>query len=129
MEREFITIQEFAKKLHISPSTAYNWIARGKLIIGQHVVHVDGVIRIVWCDALVDHLLEISIQEKEKAKHPPLKRRGRGDRSRLAFDLEAASEVASEVSFPGIKSHLGVKSKTGRNTPRETKERGIKHEQ
>ena len=36
---ELITLEQFAKRLNISRSTAYNWLAEGRLVPGRHVVH------------------------------------------------------------------------------------------
>lgn len=85
MTTEFLTIEQFAARLQLSRSTAYNWIASGRLVSGQHVLHVGGVIRILWGDDLMTHLLELS-KCSEPVVRPVLKKEGRGGRNKIAFD-------------------------------------------
>lgn len=89
---EFMTIEQFAARLQLSRSTAYSWIAQGRLISGQHVLHVGGVIRILWNDELLTHLLKLS-KGHEAAERPHLDRDGRGGRNRIAFDRNSLGET------------------------------------
>lgn len=129
MDRTLLTIEEFAEKLGIGRSTVYAWMSEGKLVVGRHVVRIGKVVRIVWCDALLEDLLELSARQDERPAASPLTRTGRGGRNRLAFDVGAAEEFCrgSAPAFAGAGSGLGVESGTGRNTPGEEveKERGI----
>lgn len=129
MDRTLLSIDEFAGKLGIGRSTVYAWMAEGKLVVGRHVVRIGKVVRIVWCDALLDDLLELSVRREETPAAPTLVRTGRGGRNRLAFDAGAAEELlgSSAPPFAGMDSGVGVESKIGRNTPGEEveTERGI----
>jgi excisionase family DNA binding protein len=82
---EYLTIEQFAARLQLSRSTAYSWIAQGRLEAGRHVLHIGGVIRIIWGNDLMSHLLELS-KSSEPVERPVLKREGRGGRNRIAFD-------------------------------------------
>ncbi|AJE03658.1 helix-turn-helix transcriptional regulator [Geobacter pickeringii] len=83
--RTLLTIESFAEKLGISRSTAYSWLADGKLVVGRHVVRIGRVVRVVWDDDLLAHLLAISVDEAEELR-PQCKRNGKGGRNRLAID-------------------------------------------
>lgn len=132
MDRTLLTIDDFAGKLGIGRSTVYAWMAEGKLVVGRHVVRLGKVVRIVWCDALLDDLLELSARREETPAPAPLVRTGRGGRNRLAFDAEAAVDLLASPTpaFAGPKAAAGVKLGTGRNTPGEEvgTERGIEDE-
>jgi excisionase family DNA binding protein len=93
---EYLTIEQFAARLQLSRSTAYNWIAQGRLISGQHVLHVGGVIRILWGDELLAHLLELS-KRSEPVERPVLKREGKGGRNKIAFDRNSLGGNALTV--------------------------------
>lgn len=87
MTTEYLTIEQFAARLQLSRSTAYNWIYQGRLVEGTHVLHIGGVIRIVWNDNLMAHLLDLSKAEGQTPPRPRLQRDGRGGRNRIAFDM------------------------------------------
>ena len=87
MTTEYLTIEQFADRLQLSRSTAYSWIAQGRLEAGRHVLHIGGVIRILWGDELMAHLLELSKTEAQTPPRPRLQRDGRGGRNRIAFDI------------------------------------------
>lgn len=87
ISREFLTIEQFALRLQISKSTAYSWIATGRIQAGAHLVHLGSVIRIVWSDDLLEHLLLESVGQDKKAGRPPLRRKGTGGRNRTALDV------------------------------------------
>ena len=82
--QEFLTLEEFARQLHISRSTAYNWLAEGRLVPGRHIVRVGRVIRVIWSEELVKHLLSLSAQEERD--HPRLRRHGHGGKNHIAMD-------------------------------------------
>lgn len=92
MAPEFLTIEQFAVRLQVSKSTTYNWIAQGRLQSGQHVLHVGGVIRILWSDELLTHLLELS-RSSESVERPLLKKMGRGGKNRIAFDPKSLGGI------------------------------------
>ena len=83
---EYLKVEQFADRLQLSRSKAYDWIAQGKLVVGEHVLHLGGVIRIVWNERLIHHLLELSKDERGTAERPVLKKDGKGGRNRIAFD-------------------------------------------
>lgn len=94
---EYLTIEQFAARLQLSRSTAYNWIYQGRLVEGTHVLHVGGVIRILWGDDLMKHLLELSKNEREKVTRPLLKKEGKGGRNRIAFDSDYLKRLPKVV--------------------------------
>lgn len=83
-EVEIITIKLFAERMLISPKTAYSWVASGRLGDGSHVIRVGGVIRILWGQELLKHLLNLSTQED--TARPKLTRKGKGGRNCCALD-------------------------------------------
>jgi predicted DNA-binding transcriptional regulator AlpA len=86
MNTEYLTIEQFASRLQLSRSTAYAWIAQGRLVAGRHVLHIGGVIRVIWSDNLMNHLLELSKCKREPVERPLLKKEGKGGRNRIGFD-------------------------------------------
>lgn len=81
-----ISIEEFANRLGISRSTAYTWLAEGRLVTGRHVLRIGRVVRILWSDELMAHLLSLSVAGPKVTERPPLKRTGKGGRNRLALN-------------------------------------------
>jgi hypothetical protein len=86
MNTELLTLEQFAERLLISRSTAYSWLAEGRLVAGTHYIRLNRVIRVLWCDALVSHLLALSVQEPE-VPLIRLKRKGKGGRNQCALDF------------------------------------------
>lgn len=84
-DKTLLTIEEFAQRMRIKRSTAYTWLAAGRLETGRHVLRIGGVVRIVWCDDLLDHLLKQSVAESAR---PALVRRGKGGRNRCALNAD-----------------------------------------
>ena len=84
--QEFLTLEEFAKRLRISRSTAYCWLAEGRLVPGRHIVRVGRVIRVIWSEELVVHLLSLSAQEERAQTR--LRRHGHGGRNHIAMDMD-----------------------------------------
>ena len=85
---EILTIEEFAERLRISRSTAYQWVVAGWLVTGRHVLHIGRVVRILWNADLIDYLLSLSDAGLEKQERPRLIRNGKGGRNSVAFDLD-----------------------------------------
>jgi len=86
-KQEIIAEEEFAERMNISRSTAYSWLAKGHLATGSHVIRDGGVIRILWGDDLLSHLLAISAEKSGVVERPVLKRQGKGGRISIAFDI------------------------------------------
>ncbi len=78
-----LSIEEFAKLMRISRSTAYNWLATGRLETGRHVLRIGRIVRIVWSKELFENLLRQSATE---AHRPTLVRNGKGGRNCCALD-------------------------------------------
>ncbi len=91
--KEFLTIEQFGERMQISRSTAYNWVTTGKLQSGTHLIHIGNIIRVVWSDELLLHLLLVSEAVEEKAGKPGLKRTGKGGRNRLALDINIFENI------------------------------------
>jgi hypothetical protein len=84
---ELITLEQFAERLNVSRSTAYGWLAEGVLIPGKHIMHIKRIIRILWSNELVAHLLTLSSAKLEN-KPPRLKRKGKGSRNQISIDCD-----------------------------------------
>ena len=80
-----LTIEEFAAIMRIKRSTAYSWLAAGRLETGRHVLRIGGVVRIVWNDELFEHLMRQSVSV---AQRPRLVRKGKGGKNCCALDPE-----------------------------------------
>ena len=87
IQQQIVTVSEFAKLMRICPTTAHTWLAAGRL--DPFVIRGERVIRIIWSQQLLDHLILYS-SSGESTEKPILKKRtGTGSRSRLAFDADA----------------------------------------
>ncbi len=84
-DKQLLTIEEFAKQLRISRSTACSWLASGRLVSGTHVLRIGSIVRIVWSDELFCHLLGQSTVNEHR---PRLKRQGKGGKNVCALDME-----------------------------------------
>jgi len=84
-DKTLLTIEEFAQQMRIKRSTAYAWLAAGRLETGRHVLRIGGVVRIVWDNDLFDHLMRQSVAESAR---PVLVRKGKGGRNRCALDAD-----------------------------------------
>ncbi|MDA8429877.1 MAG: helix-turn-helix domain-containing protein [Geobacteraceae bacterium] len=82
---KFLTIEEFAQLMRIKRSTVYNWLAAGRLENGVHVLRLGGVVRIVWTDKLLDHLLKQSVVNEARSR---LVRKGKGGRNVCALAID-----------------------------------------
>lgn len=80
-----LTIEEFAQLMRIKRSTAYTWLAAGRLEIGRHVLRIGKVVRIVWSDELFEHLMRQSVTERTQ---PVLTRKGKGGRNVCALNAD-----------------------------------------
>lgn len=60
MNLELLTSQEFAKRLKISRSLLFEWLAKGMLIPGKHYIKIGRILRFVWSDDLIADLLQIT---------------------------------------------------------------------
>ena len=54
---EVLTVEEFARKLHVSRATVFAWIKRGALTEGEHFFKLGRVLRFVWSGELLAGLL------------------------------------------------------------------------
>ncbi len=81
-----ISIDEFAQLMRISRSTAYTWVAAGRLEPGRHLLRIGRVVRIVWSEELLAHLLAQT--EAEIKEVPKLVRKGKGGRNCCALDTD-----------------------------------------
>jgi excisionase family DNA binding protein len=86
MNKQFLTIDQFAEQMQISRSTAYGWIAEGRL--GPYLLRIKSVVRIAWSDDLLIHLLTSS-DKPDITAVAPLRRKGRGGRGKVAFDMSS----------------------------------------
>lgn len=55
---EVLTVEEFARKLHVSRATVFTWIKRGTLTEGEHFFKLGRVLRFVWSGELLGKLLQ-----------------------------------------------------------------------
>lgn len=83
---EIMTIEEFAKRMQIGRSTAYNWVMEGRLLPGVHLLRIGRIVRILWSDDLITHLLMLSTSTSDREEIPPLRRTGTGGRNRIALN-------------------------------------------
>lgn len=84
-EKSLITIEEFASLMKISRSTAYSWLASGRLETGRHVLHIGSVVRILWGDELLQHLMQ---QSKTPEPRPKLIRKGKGGLNKCSLNFD-----------------------------------------
>lgn len=47
-DTELLTVEEFARRFHVGRSTVFDWIARKKMVLGQHYFRINKTIRIPW---------------------------------------------------------------------------------
>jgi len=79
---------EFAERLQVSRSTVYTWLAEGRLVFGEHALRINRVVRILWSDDLLAHLLAMSAAGAGQVERPQLKRTGKGGRNRIALNVD-----------------------------------------
>ena len=61
MQSEVISLESFAQRMQISRSTAYAWLTDGKLEAGTHVIRIGRVVRVIWNEELLAHMLSLSV--------------------------------------------------------------------
>jgi hypothetical protein len=88
MENTTLTIDSFAQRLGISRSTVYSWLTDGILIVGVHYIHINRVVRIFWNEALVLHLMQVSMQQNNTKPTTRLHRNGKGGKNKVAINIE-----------------------------------------
>lgn len=65
---EVLTVEEFARKLHVSRATVFAWIKRGTLTEGEHFFKLGRVLRFVWSGALLENLLRSGGDQPQPVK-------------------------------------------------------------
>jgi len=83
-DHQILTIEQFAERMQISKSTAYSWIAEGRL--EPFLLRIKSVVRIAWSDNLLTHLLTTS-DKPDNTSVAPLRRKGRGGPGKVGFDM------------------------------------------
>jgi hypothetical protein len=74
----FLTVEQFAARLHVSRATVFGWMQRGVLQAGRHYVKFGRVLRFPWSPALVAELLHASSEQAvspERVRPTPRQRR------------------------------------------------------
>jgi hypothetical protein len=72
--------------MQISKSTAYSWIAEGRL--GPYLLLIKSVVRISWIDDLLVHLVS-KLDKTDNTAVAPLRRKGCGSPGKAAFDMSS----------------------------------------
>ncbi|QEM68772.1 hypothetical protein FO488_11800 [Geobacter sp. FeAm09] len=80
---EMLDLTAFAKKMMVSTNTIRNWIKLGKLIEGQHYIHVGRVYRFPWSHDCLAHLMR-SLAPEPVATRPRMVTR-RQNHTQLVF--------------------------------------------
>ena len=70
-ETELLTVEEFAQRLRVGRSTVFDWIARKKMVLGDHYFKIGKIIRIPWSMEL---LASLSTDSEEEYKTPRSRR-------------------------------------------------------
>ena len=68
---EVMTVEEFARKLHVSRATVFAWIKRGTLAEGIHYFKIGRVLRFIWSEELLEMLLSTSSEGEKTARLSP----------------------------------------------------------
>lgn len=66
---ELLTVDQFALRLTVSRTTAFEWLKNGILIQGKHYFKVGRILRFVWNEALLLSLGITGKTTKEKKQH------------------------------------------------------------
>lgn len=70
---EMITVDEFARKMEVSRSTVFDWIAKGHLVEGKIYVRIGKTIRFIWSLESVEALSgEVALFPEPVEGHDPL---------------------------------------------------------
>lgn len=89
---ELLTLDEFAARMKISRTTAYS-IVMEELLTAGYVIRRRRILRIVWSEALIEHLSVMSSCETEVPPRPKIIRNGTGARNRISLDLEYLENI------------------------------------
>lgn len=63
---EFLTVEQLAQRLHISRATVFSWMQRGIFVQGRHFFKRGHVLRFIWCDDLILHLMAGTSEDADK---------------------------------------------------------------
>jgi len=87
---ELITIEEFAKHMGVSRTTAFDWKKHGRVKPGRDFIQIGRTIRFVWGPELLKRLLEDSLQAEEQAiiDKNPLRKPKNNNRVRSSIDFD-----------------------------------------
>ena len=92
-QTQFLTVDQFAQILAISPQTVDEWIASGYLMPGQHYFQHNRVLRVLWGSDLLDYMRKQTIAEKAErtavSSIPKLSNRTSKRNGQPSFDPEA----------------------------------------
>lgn len=62
---DIITLETFAERMGVSPTTVHKWIRIGRLKPGRHFIQIDRVIRFSWGPELIQRLHEDCLVRRE----------------------------------------------------------------
>lgn len=105
MHKEILDIQELCARLKVGRSTVYSWLKDGLLVVGQHVIRHKSVVRFIWSDDLLEHLLSTSDRDEMPDGTVPLKRKGRGGPGKIAFDDRSIEDLCSSIGPVEVKEN------------------------
>lgn len=105
MHKEILDVQELSARLKVGRSTVYSWIKEGVLVVGQHVIRHKSVVRFIWSDDLLEHLLATSDRDEMPDGSVPLKRKGRGAPGKIAFDDRSIEDLCSSIRPVEVKEN------------------------
>ncbi len=89
---ELLTLDDFAARMKISRTTAYS-IVLEELLPAGYVIRRRRILRIVWSDALIEHLSVMSSCETEVPSRPKIIRNGTGGRNRISLNPEYLENI------------------------------------
>lgn len=76
MSTELLTIEQFALRLTMSRTTAFEWLKNGILVQGKHYFKVGKILRIVWDETMLLTIGMNSKEQKEKKLKKTVKPKG-----------------------------------------------------
>jgi len=62
-ETEILTVEQFAQRLGMSRTTAFDWLKSGILVQGKHYFKIGRILRFVWDETM---LLTIGMNTKNR---------------------------------------------------------------
>ena len=86
MTQEFLTVDEFAKRLKIGRSTLFDWMSKDILVSGKHYLRVGRVLRFLWSDDVVIALLERSAVPPQLSQTATTKAKPAAARNTINWD-------------------------------------------